>query len=109
MRYIPDFPRTLIVALIVCGISVLATPDLAAGGIKVHKANQYHKDNQNRDKNAEHYQSYHILNKIKHKHHSHHKSSTHSRKQIVLDSRFPNTYRDYSYYQKLQSQRYGGN
>jgi len=88
--------------IILCStLSIPATLVFADNGIKIHKANQFH--DLSNTQHDERIKLIHFLNK----HHSHRKPLTKSQQPPVLDSRFPNSYRAYSYYQKLQAQKYG--
>lgn len=96
-----EFSQTLITTLILCGsLSLLSTPAFADGGIRVHRANQF-----NHFKSKQH-NKHQATSHFKNKHHSHYKYYHHSQQPPVPDSRFPNSYQNYSYYQKLQSQQH---
>ncbi len=94
--------RKLITLIVPCALfSIPATPVFADSGIKIHKANQFHSLSKTQPDDRK--KLIHFLNK----HHSHRKPLAKSQQPPVLDSRFPNSYRAYSDYQKKQAQKYG--
>ena len=93
--------RTLIITFVLCAsLDSVSVSVFADGGIRVHRANQFHKLKKNLNK------SHRSSNHSKNKRDSRYRYYHNFRQQVVPDSRFPNSYRDYSYYQKLQSQYY---
>ena len=110
MEQTSDFRRILTAMFILCGlISLSTTPLFADGGIRVHRAGQFHggNDKQQDDNKMDHNNDNVELIKFLTNRHTHRKSSAKFQQPPVLDSRFPNSYRAYSDYQKSLSERQG--
>lgn len=95
-------------AAVACLLGLLLSTTLQAdGGIRVHRANQYAKPGDGNDSHhhsAGYYHDWKRLQSLQHKH----KQGYHdgSRQPPLPDSRFPNSYSEYSNYQKRQSQQH---
>ena len=105
----PNLKTTLILISISTFIS---TASFADGGIRVHRANQYEnlksESNENEHTANTQRENVRLLKLLQHQHLRHHKSSQsqQSKQAQTPDSRFPNSYRDLSYKQKLEAQKF---
>ncbi|NKB37911.1 MAG: hypothetical protein GKR93_12215 [Gammaproteobacteria bacterium] len=90
------------IGLILFALSCSAGQQVIADSqIRVHRANQYHQLKNRLDKRPESTPAYyHHRNQL-------YKKKRRARAIPVPDSRFPNSYRAYDYYQRSQTQRRG--
>jgi hypothetical protein len=103
---------TLQVMLFLFSLSILiSTSSFADGGVRIHRANQFKNlSNSKSDHKKERAtvgqrEQIRIL-KLLHAQRLRHHNSSQSQQPKTADSRFPNTYRDLSYQQKLEAQKF---